>query len=247
MNPFEDCFPTQAWNIKKCTQLSKEQKNDFFDGMAHTVNDKEVVRKIAEEYFRDTDPKTKKKRKLCGESIVLTDETRLGRMHEWKAIEDELRKCKINGDIVPAEIVLGWKERFLTGDSTIKRNVLEEVMETLQELQAKSPYIIWAFLFKTKDGPFAKGNLDELPCRLGLKNAVSNEYLPMELKKGLVLEAKKPTAFDAELDKYWCPGGRTCPRSGCAGKQGFEEVVMRGQGSDGVNLWHIVKAPTFLT
>lgn len=245
MNPFEDCFSRQALNIKNCTQLSEEQKNNFFDTMAHAANDEIVVRKMAEEYFRDTDPKTKKKRKLCGESIVLTDETCLGRMHKWKAIEDELRECKINGDIVPAEAVLGWKERFFTGNSAIKRNVLEEVLETLQDFNAKSPYIIWAFLYKEIDRPFAKENIEELPCRLGLENIMTNEYLPMELKHDLAVDAKKPTAFDAELDKYWCPGGRTCARNECAGKNGFEEAVMSGLHTGGVNLWHAAKVPTF--
>ena len=240
MNPFEDCFPAQALNIKKCTQLSDEQKKDFFDAMSHADKDKEVVKDLAENYFRGSG------RKLCGESVVLTDETHLGRMHEWKAIEDELRKCTINGNIAPAQNVLGWKKGFLTDDSTIKRKMFEEVMEALQGLQAEPPPIIWAFLFKAKDGPFAKENFDELPCRLGLEDVVSNEYLPMELKKSLVSEAKKPTAFDAELYEYLCPGGRTCPRDECSGKNGFEEVVMGGQGYGGVNLWSIVKAPTFI-
>jgi hypothetical protein len=240
VNPFETYLPTQARNIENCTQLTEAQKKDFFETMSHAVNDEKVVRNMAEKYFREPG------RKLCGKSVMLDTEIHFGRVHEWRAIENLLRDCKkYNGDIVPAETVLGWKERFLTGAPAIKRNVLEEVLETLQDFKAPSPCIIWAFLFMEADRPFAKENLDELPCRLGLKSMMSNEYLPMELHTNMVTGAKAPTAFDAELYEYWCPGGRTCPRSECSGKNGFHEAVMGGRGAGGVSLWHIVKAPTF--
>ncbi len=247
MNPFETCFPKQAQNIKKCTQLSAKQKRDFFDTMEHIGGDEKVIREASEKYFRQSG------RKLRGSKVKLYKNTRLGRMHQWENIEALLEVCKKNnGDYGPAgfPIIKGWRDRFSTGDPKIKRNVLEEVLEVLGDFDAPSPWVIWAFLFNETDRPFVEENLLGLPCRLGLDNTAPNDYFPLELEPSPQAGARKSTAFDAELDEHWCPGGWTCPRVECSDKKGLKEVVMGGYARDaspdGLNLWHAAKAPTFM-
>lgn len=248
-NAFESFFPIQAANISNCRQLSDRQKQDFLDAMNLDRADKKSIEDAARRYFRQDG------RKLCGNAISVGQNTRVGRLHIWSAIEVLIARCRNSGDFNTARqsMTREWQNRFRDGDHKEKVNVIEEVVEFLEELHASSPPIIWAFLFVESEKPFDGVNFNELPCRLGLENISSDEYLPFEIELPSDCDARTPTAFDAGMDEHWCPGGRTCPRKECVKKNvaqsGFQEIVLRGydssHSSDGLNMWDAAKPPKF--
>lgn len=235
MSRFEDHFPKQTQNIKDCVQLSDEQREDFFEAIGQIDGEEREIRKEAYEYFR------KSGRKLCGEIAKLGRNKNVGRVHLWVQIEDLIEKSnKESGDYTPTQNTKGPRERFSTGDSKTKKNVHEEIIEFLNDIGAPSPLIIWAFVFHESDRLFKEGIFKELPCRLGLENTDPDDYFPLQFGYSPKLGARVPTAFDAELYEYWCPGGFTCPRDGCLDKKGLEEVVICGAY---LNLWGVAKFP----
>jgi len=239
MSSFKSHFHKQAGNIERCTELKAKSKKDFFDAMERVGDDSIALRAKAGEYFRQ--------RKFGGGKVNLGKEARLGRIHQWTAIADAFQKAN-GGNFNPGDDpeLKGPRQNFEAGDAAEKANVINDVLEFIPDL----PFgpLVWAFLFADEDRPFVSRELAELPCRLGLEYLEASRYFPIELSIPVTADVRKPTAFDAGLDEYWCPGGRTCPRAECAGRTGFEEVVAQGYDKtarpNGLTFSH-AKAPNF--
>lgn len=219
MSPFKRHFPTQSGNIERCTELTADSKKDFFDAMDKVGDDSTALMETAKDYFRQ--------RKFRGGTVNLDKGTRLGRLHQITAIERDLAKAA-RGNVSPSETpaLKPYRDDFETGDSAVKANAVDEVLDLIRHL----PFgpLVWIFSYEDSEKPFANSSLAELPCRLGLEHLEATLYFPVELLVPITAALKKPTAFDAGLDEFWCPGGRTCPRENCLDKSGFEEVVAQG-------------------
>jgi hypothetical protein len=209
---FEDWFPKQAANVRTCSELSKDDKSLFFnelDGVGHAAaSDAE---RHARAYFHA--------HKFLGGTVSLrSSRERLGRLHEWTAVEWLASRAS-----VPRDKLDSYRDSVRVGDMSI-------VDELLDLLGAQPmPPVVWCFRDSAADSPFRAVDAATLPCRLALDKLAKDDYLPLEIQMPSSAVARKSTAFDAAFQQHWCPGGTSCPRTECRDQNGLPEVVVAGR------------------
>lgn len=212
MAKFEEWFPRQAANVQRCGELPQAAKERFFveiDGAAHaTRSDAEGH---ARSYFRS--------HKFLGGSTPLRGPgERLGRLHEWTAIEELASRFSISIDKLDS-----YRDSVRVGDMSL----VEELLDLLGP-EPMAP-VVWCFRGSSADTPFRDVDSASLPCRLALPKLESDDYLPLEVLVPSGVVARKSTAFDGAFQEHWCPGGMSCPRVECSGEAGLPELVVPGK------------------
>ncbi len=218
MDAFDVKFPDVSNNIRDCTQLTKADKDQFFAAIdSATPTSINEMRDAAEKYFRAN--------KLRGATFEDRDGlTRLGHLHGWSALRQDDAVMEVLNEL-PTDI-----SRYKDAVKIEDWDKLKEMLEYLEDVPLM--YVVWGF---TGNGniPFEGVNLSDLPCRLALDPIEPDAYFPFEIQVPDNAEVKEATAFDAELNECWRPGGRTIPLPRCADKSGFREAVMPGAGMTG--------------
>lgn len=212
MKKFEKLFPKQARDVRECTVLTNDIKAEFFalfDGRRHTT--KSDMEFEAKKYFRE--------HKFLGAVVALRAHgERLGRLHEWSAVEGLV----FDALDLTYDKVASYRDKVTMGDM----NALDELLDRLQD--ESIALVVWCFRNLNGGPPFKDISLDSLPCRLGLDKLDIDDYFPIEINVPTGLPVRRSTAFDGAYNEYWCPGGTTCPREECSGESGLPEVVAPG-------------------
>lgn len=101
---------------------------------------------------------------------------------------------------------------------------VDEIKDDISDL-SMSKYLMWSFLAdKDDDEGFLKMDFKHLSCQLGID--ASAPCFVYGHKTPEDIEMKKPTFFDAALNEFWRPGGRTEPLGKCEHLvEGLEEFV----------------------
>jgi hypothetical protein len=210
---FEDWFPDQASNIRACSGLTTTAKNDFFDAIDSVDHaSRSECEALARGLFHA--------RKFMGDAVTLGPTEILGRLHEWAALEELVSRAFLIKDALDS-----YRDSVRIGDM----GALQEMLDSLAALPL--PPVVWCFRGSSDGSPFPGVPADALPCRLGLRKLDKGDYVPMEITPPVGLVARKATGFDAGLNKWWCAGGITCPRTPCIGETGFPEVIAPGKGT----------------
>lgn len=208
MSTFTIFFPKQAENIANCNQLPDAAKKAFFDESAG-FKDKTQIERHARDYFRA--------HKFLGNDVPMPGIEVVGRLHDWTALERQLAALHVTSDKVAA-----YRDSVKAGEL----DAIGELLDCLED--EPMPPVVWCFRNGKAASAFSGTSLESLPCRLGLEKLSKDEYVPFDIVLRSDVTVKNASAFDAGMNTYWCPGGRTCPRAECSDKSGFEEVVMPG-------------------
>lgn len=93
-------------------------------------------------------------------------------------------------------------------------------------------FLLWVFRNPPDDShPFSGINVPQLPCRLGLKHTLGEQFIGWGIGIPAGHSLRSPTGFDAGIAYVddWAPGGNTVPQGSCTalGSSGFPEFVLR--------------------
>lgn len=214
MAVFEDEYHIIAQHITECTQLTEEEKQQFFDEINGDGNkSKDELTLHAENYFRS--------RKMIGEEFRERESlSSLGHLHSWTALEVNSDVNEILGEAHMSFFSI--RESYMTGS----KDKLVEMLECLEDIPLK--YVVWGFYNGLH--PFGGVDMERLPCILALNSTDLHDYFPFEISVPADAAVHEATAFDAGMFDLWCPGGYTCPLHECDNENGLREAIMPGTG-----------------
>ncbi|MCG7985142.1 MAG: hypothetical protein JAY90_20635 [Candidatus Thiodiazotropha lotti] len=201
-------YPNVLENIVTDTNLTNEQKEDFFIHIDELHEDGDIESHI-KEFCRPL--------KLCGPVFHTDDAEILGRVHSLNAL----------GKIIAEHQSMSISAAVDLIDSlVIDQELSEQLISQYGDLPI-SRGIVWGFQHGEPNvDPFEGLNLPDLLCRLGVPEE-EVQYLRFSYKLPDDIVAHIPTAFDASTNQYWRPGGYTQPLEECAEiyAAGLVEVV----------------------